>query len=661
MSENKILENNPQVESTVDVIKKFKKQKAQSKVQDYEKVNWMNFWIILKINLKNTFKSTALLTAGILFVAVNVILTLTMYFVNGENGKINYSVFSILISIQYISGILLLSIFISMLCIYLMRLHKTTGIQNIELRSGISPSISFLVRILVILIAVLSYVSINFILNTLISLGIKFEKNNGMSILLSSLGFWYLYGLLFASIAMLISQVISFFAATATMIVLSLTFSTAPVLTNLANGIGSVDKTVKQKEKIYKMYPNLNAGQYFYNILSESEPSNILSGLLSDRNFFATIEKNIGSVFFGDTDKVISFEDFSTDSVPTYIYDANALLEFLIQTGNYNVKLTSEMNNKVLSMEQYLLQGTSIFRLLEDMRLRLENSNFEDTQENAFIIKNGNKTKFVKTDIDPAIEVLKESYGENNAAMQKFLNLVAAQKKQLDIYDSVLNTGEKIIYDGFEPQFYRVGGSVMPMFKYETENNGLKFEYSNGKPLDASMQMISYITLQLYKDLFMPANKVDSTFDIHSFINQKNEEWTLNSSSTGYNVYNMLNIFNHPVLVFLSGESSPMTWNYLYEEFSLINRFSLVDFKVNIRYSAWENLYIKENANPNLNKPNKTTSESILFAPQKGNEKEDQVKLQYNIKVFGIVIWYMVVACGLFGASYWQYLKRARY
>ncbi|AUM62602.1 hypothetical protein [Spiroplasma monobiae] len=650
MEENKTLDLN---QKQTDLLKKYKNKRAKSKVNEYEKVNWMNFLIILKINLRNSFKSIPLIVTGSLFVIASLVMTISMHFVNSDNGLIDYSKFSILIATQYICGVILLSVFITILCVFLIRVHKNTGIQNIELRAGMSPAISFFIRLIVILVMVLTYASFNLVLNLIASIGIRFEQDNGPSIILSALLFWYIFGLLFASISLLTAQVISFFAQTALLVILSITFAVSPILANLTRSVPVMKNIFEQKQKAYLMYPKLVAGQEFYNILSSENVDPKLSSLLSDANLFQTLKENIGEVFFSDDSVKISFEDFSRNDNPSIIVDATTLLEFLVQTGNYNVKLTSKpFGGKTDKMSNFLFEGTSIYSLLNDISQNL--IGFEDSQENPFISKeeNLNDDRTVNFNLKPALDYLSNKY-ISNPSMLALINLIEVQKQQLDIYDSITHTDIYTIYE--EPQFVRTGGEVMPMFKYQENSQYFDFEYDNGHQLIPSMQMISYIILQLYKNMYISSNYVDTQFDINMFIEQEGNNYIFDSSVTSVNVMNMLNIFNHTVFIYLNGKTSPMTWNYLNEKFSLISKFSLTDFQVNVNLEAWSSIY------QNGEKPNKTTSESILFAKNDKGSSKNTVTIKDNIEVAGIIVWYLFLTIGLFSLSYLQYLKRARY
>ncbi|QHX36612.1 ABC transporter permease [Spiroplasma sp. BIUS-1] len=653
-NQNSLKENQNEKSNGIHV---FKRKKAKSRVLDYEKVGWNNFFILLKINLRSIFKSIPILVSGVLFVISNLLITLSMHFIKSDNGQLNYSVFSILLSAQYIIGVTLFSIFITIICIFLMKMHKNSGIQNIELRAGVSPTISFILRVVVIVFTITFVSTINYVLNILVSLGINFGDENGLKILTTSFAFWYLYGLLFASIAILAVQVVSLLGSTMLLVFVGLLFAVAPALTNLSRSTSAMKRIIAQKDIMYKMYPNLVAGQEFYNILSSENIDTKLSNLTNDQNFFSQINKNIGELFLGGTDKVISFEDFSSDNISSFVYDANTLLQFLVQTGNYNVQMTTKFENKNDKMNDYLLTNTALYNLIDDMRIRLDNSNFVDNQENEFLITDNNPNKIVYTDIDPAINVLKKSYGSSNTSMNAFLDLISYQKKQLEMYDLVSKTSEKVKYES-EPQYYNSGGYVIPKYKYD--QNSIYMDLKQEHKLSSSMQMISYMTMQLYKDLYMAGNNVDRNFDIDSFLKTNTSNYYLDSTNKKYNLLNMLNILNHPVLIYLNGQTSPMTWNYLFKEVSLINKYSLVDFKVNINYSAWSHMYIDSSENPNLNKPNKTSNDAILFA-SRNEGRENHVIVKNNILVSGIVIWYLFISSGLITFSYFEYIKRARY
>ncbi|AHI52881.1 hypothetical protein [Spiroplasma culicicola] len=624
------------------VSKKPKKLKALATIKNYEKTNWMSVAILFKINLKRIAVSVSFLTLASLFIIFNILFISAMYINQSINdGIMNLSKFYLLISIQYLVGSMLLSFLLIVTLIYLIKVQKNNGMQNIEVRAGIKPFISHLIRVSIGIIVIAVTLIINLIFSTLIPLGLHLPRT-GYLLIVNSSAFWMLYAVAFSAIALIVVQMFSFANSLIFTSVITIAFSLSPLFSMLIKYSPLIEQKMQQAQTLNHMTPFIKSGKDFFEALNASNVQEAQSLLEGDNSLFTTLKTNIGEVFFPNYETIdIGFQNFADVYASYWLEDASHLLQFMVQTGNYNAKITSysthpegdEMNN-------YLFKNTKIARLLDRIRIALDG--FEDKNENIFTgsLKNGSKVK--ANDLTPAIDYIVSK----DPNLKIIMDCINEQYQELSLSNNLVQIENQNYYEN--PQFVPIGGYYLPTYRYEKDSKYFEIEYEN--PLSPIMQEIAYITLQLYKNMYFITGPEVIDFNLNSYINNNN---VLSTSITSLKTLNIINILNHMSFIYLNGAQDPFLSNILDHEFGFMTRFNVFSYKVQLS-PALIKIY-EENQETGIIKLNSASSERILF------EQTSELKVKKNISVTAIIVFYLFIALGLYALSFKIYISKARY
>lgn len=652
-------------ENKIPKIKKVKKIK-DTREKHNSGMNLSNVLVILRINLRMAYRNPGAIVTGILFICFSLLMGSLPIMIQavskGVSPSVTWPMFQVF---GYIVGGFFLGLHVTLVSLLLFKTQKNTGIHNIETRAGIHPIITFLLRYVIALIVIYTYVTIFFCIMSLLSLSLNVDSTTRNSVFISSYSFNYLFGFLFLAIALITFQICSSAIGTFLSLIWLFAMVMGPLFSSIALLVGVKEYQVLDQFNLFNIKEYIAQGVYkdLNNKYTES--------LLDDVDFFEIINNNIDKHdkkqfeneqnnpnihnYFDDNEnengdepiwqpRTVDFNVFNSDSNIFENPHSEYLIDwfwFAINSGTYDLHIGDD----------YIFKGTEIFKYLEEMKNELIKNNYKYQGEDRFVYD--------------------ENPNRNNANeymdISDALNLIKKNNKLKPIANAIENSFEKLkTYDSLSSDRYSYSNNIaifnnkifLPYFRYNNRVlNGPKIE-SDLKKEQPIMREIAFVLFYIYKGLYDYSNIENINYPYQK--GWKKTTAIVNDTNNKITRINRFNLMNH--MSFLMKASEPYHFYISTTEsaFSLNSAKPLEYYKMKTDEHSYQLLGNKYGYNPN----NNLIWDGVPF--KDSTSKEDLITnlvdggLKKGVDAKGLMAFYILFAMSLVGFSYLIFVRKSR-
>ncbi|WP_338985286.1 hypothetical protein [Spiroplasma endosymbiont of Diplazon laetatorius] len=257
-------------------LKKIKKQKSSKNKSLDNKFN--GFKTLYLINLKRLIRNKAIIAMAIL----SLLVTLTMSTIvskSMKNPEDASSLGIIIVSVQFICEVFFFIVFMIILSSELIKKQLLEGIQNIEIRSGMSRSKSFLLRFYVFITFTMALALANAVLKIALSTEVVFQFNALSLVILSTSLFFFFIGIVWTPVVFLITIICSI----AWSVMLNIFITMILVMSGMFSSMDALLDNYKMDnyKMVQKTNLKLSIGNSFYQTL-KNESDDSIKALFND-------------------------------------------------------------------------------------------------------------------------------------------------------------------------------------------------------------------------------------------------------------------------------------------------------------------------------------------------------------------------------------------
>ncbi|QHX36354.1 hypothetical protein [Spiroplasma sp. BIUS-1] len=539
----------------LNLVKAPKPKKIKSKKDEN---TFSGFSTLYLINIKRLLRNKAVIAMAIVSLLVTLIMSslVTSFMKNPDDAA---SIGTIMVSIQFICEIFFFIIFMIILSSELIKKQLLEGIQNIEIRSGVSYKKSFLLRWYVFMTFVGGLALANSILKIAIGSDIIFKFSPFSLVILSTCVFYFFIGIVWTPVVFAVTILCSL----AWSVMLNVFIAMLLVFSGMISSMDTIMEydTSMNHQLVMKTNLKLSIANSFYETMKDDE-SNKIQALFKDENkggksiLSYQLTKNASGLTWYTQDGKTKETIINSYSIYLYLNpnfrnnsEAKEAFSSSLYGGTFNIKVKSDAHDNKLYQP---LLDTSIFNLLNDIFKTVEegmktNNNKPPLSlpgyQGGFMDENGYDSNF--HDISPLIKWLNKQ--EKTKEYKNLLNWVDR-----------LYSKYKFILPSIRERYYSSGGKdpVYEPFVFVSSFDGGYGNsiISNDENSDIYKVYKRYPELMIINDIITESwistmisraeyryNSYDSRpFDNPREVYENYQDWT-NSSI----LKNNLNIFGH--------------------------------------------------------------------------------------------------------------------
>ncbi|AUM62355.1 hypothetical protein [Spiroplasma monobiae] len=515
-------------------LKKMSRQKSPN--NSSSRTNEFNgFRTLYLINLKRLVRNKAVIAMAI----ISLLVTLTMTSIvsstmNSPDGA--SSIGLIIVSVQFICEIFFFIVFMIILSSELIKKQLLEGIQNIEIRSGMSYKKSFLLRWYVFMTFTMALALANSLLKIALSTNIVFQFNSLSLVIISTCIFFFFIGFVWTPVVFLITIICSI----AWSIMLNVFITMLLVFSGMISSMGTLFEYQKTENNTLVARTNLKLeiGNSFYKTVKDDQTSEIKALFIDEDdegNSILQKQLNNNLIVAGMEGNLKSTSIYFDYSFRNPYYNA------ALWGGAFNIK--GNPKDGAQSNEYNPIIDTSIYYLLNDLFETVEKGMKSDNNKpplslpgymGGFMDEYGSDSKF--HDISPLLNWLaKQEQTKKYKTLLKWVDGFYSKYKFIIPSNKNLRTEEPFIFiSDFRNSNYLL---------QEDQNKEIYKVYKRYPEMLIINNIIteSWISSMVSKaELTYRGNSWNSTFKDPKEAYENYQEWT-----NGSILKNNLNIFQH--------------------------------------------------------------------------------------------------------------------
>ncbi|AGR41811.1 ABC transporter permease [Spiroplasma diminutum] len=337
------------------------KNSNEKKILNNSENKFNGFKTLYLINLKRLIRNKAVITMTIISLVVTFIMSslVASFMKDPSNAE---SIGTIMISITYICEIFFFIIFMIILSTELIKKQLLEGIQNIEIRSGVSFKKSFLLRWYVFMTFVFSLALLNAILKISLTSTIIFKFDLTSFAILSSCIFFFFIGFVWTPVVFAITILCSMTWS----IMLNVFITLILVFSGMAS---SVEKSINYDNTANNemvMKTNLKAAissSFYKNMKNDVNVNKIFNDNdeSGESKLGNQLQKNASGIPIIDDNEIKSTSIYFYENPNFVNNDIKIIYQNSLYSGLFNVKY--ELDEKIYAP----LENTEIFNLLNEI------------------------------------------------------------------------------------------------------------------------------------------------------------------------------------------------------------------------------------------------------------------------------------------------------
>lgn len=651
-------------------------------IKSKKRLNLKNVALLFKINLKSSFLNIGAIVCGMLYIGFTAMFSALIVFASDVPDNLNTTMFGVLE--HCISGFMLM-LTITMLMVHLYKKQITNGIINIELRAGVKPWVTYLIRYAIIVIVIFTYITIALLINVIFSTMVEMPTLLKKSYLINRQAIFYLEALIAISLFIFVSAYATVAIGTLNMILTAVLISLAPLISGIIpimtmSSDGSATEVAyvfRNSENFYTKFKKNKFATDTLNVFGTSSNKNEIKYLFlgqdkpTYQNSTQLYKNNALFSYFEDRDGgSLAYVYYMLQSGMIGISDKNVLSKM------FGISDNNMQDNKL----EERMENNSFISYIRQLYSELSKINYESTEVskiNENIMQQNNSTEYGKQEIEKLS--LKGLSNALNSVIKlgtdekEFINYVI--NTALKMQDAVLLLNETSTSHRFRPNgSYGLAtsensDSIYPLKStYWVDYNSVKNknnEHGGADQQKAEQDFLKYYEMpdfQLFAwaastlyatQYFLPTLGVPTkgddpeTYDIYDVIQD--------SMKNGF-IYSILNIFNEVNIL-----SSEKTDDGLLNDVMTMGKAGFVTPSSYATYSEATKRFF-----PIAIRKQKYSSLEYYARDVELTERSiyanDGVSMENHgfISKTGIIVWWFVIIIGIGTAGYFLFVRYSK-